>query len=525
MSGSQTLVQPTAVEVTQTSSKKNRVFTWLNSRLRGYIPALAVFAIALVVHSLATVLLGSAAPKNFLFFLYLLAFLTASWCGYGPGLLVTILITCLMPYLFKPNFSIRDADFGGIAIFLLLSIIVSGTASGRRRTEHLLRSMNNELDKRVGEQTKTLLQQLAELQTLYDKLSVGICFLDTDLRFVRVNEKLAFINGFSVDAHLGREFREMVNDAVANVVEPLCRRVIHTQEPILDHEFSDLPAGEGASRFWSVSCSPVATDGRILGLQAIVQDITERKEAEQALSQSNASLRRANNDLEQFAFSASHDLQEPLRTVAIYSQMLKKKFAGVLGPDGDEYIGYTVQGVTRMQQLVTDLLAYTHASLWDAEPVEPVSAKAALEQALSNLESTIAENQASITFSELPLVPMRNAHLVQLFQNLISNSIKYRKQEPLHVHVSALPHQGDTWLFKVSDNGIGIDPKYQQQVFEIFKRLHRHEEYPGTGLGLAICRRILEQHGGRIWVESKPGEGATFLFTLPAAQRADAAGS
>jgi light-regulated signal transduction histidine kinase (bacteriophytochrome) len=251
-----------------------------------------------------------------------------------------------------------------------------------------------------------------------------------------------------------------------------------------------------------------------LGLQTIVQDISERKKAETALNQSNASLRRANEDLEQFSFSASHDLQEPLRTVAIYSQLLKKRFGGVLGPDGDECIGYIVQGARRMQRLVTDLLAYTEASLWNAEPAEPVSAKQALGQALGNLEAAIAETRAAITCSELPLIVMHHTHLVQLFQNLISNSINYRNQEPLRIHISAAPHEGDRWLFRVSDNGIGIDPKYHQQVFGIFKRLHREKDYPGTGIGLAICRRILEQHGERIWVDSAPGQGATFLFTL-----------
>jgi light-regulated signal transduction histidine kinase (bacteriophytochrome) len=299
------------------------------------------------------------------------------------------------------------------------------------------------------------------------------------------------------------------------MLEPLYRRVLSTAEPILDYEIPGPSSGTGAGRFWSISCSPVATDGRVLGLQIVVQDITERKQAEKDLQQSNTSLRRANEDLEQFAFSASHDLQEPLRNVAIYSQMLKKKFGGALGPDGDEYIGYTVQGALRMQQLVRDLLTYSKASLSEAGLAAPVSAKDALAQALSNLQAGILETQAAITFSELPSIRMRKVHLVQLFQNLLSNSLKYRKPEPLRIHVSAVPHEGCSWLFSVQDNGIGIDPRYQQQVFGIFKRLHRQEEYPGTGIGLAICRRILEQHGGRIWVDSKPDEGATFLFTLP----------
>lgn len=512
-----TLTDRYAAPVAETPSMTTRVFASLSSRLRGYVPALAVFILAMVLHSAAVILFGPKLPGAFPFFLYLLAFLTAAWCGYGPGLLVTVLITCGMPYLYKPDFSIRTVDVGGVTIFLLLSVIVSKTAADRRRTEALLRRLNQELDQRVAEQTRILRDQLAELETLYAKLSLGLCFLDTDLRFIRVNEQFASLNGAPVEAHPGQHLRDMVSAEWAGLVEPLYRRVLATEEPILDREIPGPASGIRSGRFWAISCSPVATAGQVLGLQIIIQDITERKQAEQALNDLNTSLRRANEDLEQFAFSASHDLQEPLRTVAIYSQMMKKEFGGVLGPRGDEYIRYTVEGALRMQQLVRDLLAYAHASLPDAAPAEPVSAKAALEQALANLRTAIVETKVSITFSELPSIPMRNAHVVQLFQNLISNAIKYRKPEPLQIHISAEPHAGGRWLFRVQDNGIGIDPRYQQQVFGIFKRLHGPEEYPGTGMGLAICRRILEQHGGRIWVESKAGEGATFLFTIPAA--------
>ena len=298
---------------------------WWSARLRGYVPALAALGIALVVHSLALAAVGPDWLGVFPFFLYLLAFLIASWCGYGPGLLVTLLITCGMPYLFKPAFSIRTVDLGGVTIFLLLSIIVSKTAADRRRAEALLRRLNQKLDQQVSEQTKTLREQLAELETLYGKLSVGLCFLDPELRFVRVNEKFAALNGPPVAAHLGQELRAMVSKEWADRVEPLYRRVLLTGEPILDHEMPGPAAGLEGGRFWVLSCSLVAPGDQALGLQVVIQDITERKLSEQALNQSNASLRRANEDLQQFAFSASHDLQEPLRTVAIFSQLLKKR--------------------------------------------------------------------------------------------------------------------------------------------------------------------------------------------------------
>ncbi|HYI97688.1 MAG TPA: PAS domain S-box protein [Bryobacteraceae bacterium] len=239
-----------------------------------------------------------------------------------------------------------------------------------------------------------------------------------------------------------------------------------------------------------------------------VRNERERVEA------TNLALRRANSDLEQFAYSASHDLQEPLRMVSVYSQMLKKKFSGQLGEQGEEFISYTVQGATRMENLVRDLLAYTRASTSSDEPLTLVDANEALAYALTGLELAIKQAGATVTSSPLPKVRIRAIHLQQLLQNLISNALKYRGKEPTRIHVAAERNSGE-WLFSVRDNGIGIDPKYREQIFGIFKRLHSAAEYWGTGIGLAICRRIVDRAGGRIWVDSQLGQGATFFFTLP----------
>jgi PAS domain S-box-containing protein len=237
----------------------------------------------------------------------------------------------------------------------------------------------------------------------------------------------------------------------------------------------------------------------------------ERARAEET----NRALRRANSDLEQFAYSASHDLQEPLRMVALYSEMLRRKFAGQLGADADLFIKYTKEGAIRMERLLNDLLAYTRASALSEKPIEAFESSRALERAIHNLQTAIEQSGASIEHSALPKVSVEEVHLEQIFQNLIGNAIKYRSAEPPHVVIGAERRAGE-WLFSVKDNAMGISPQYKEQIFGMFKRLHTAAEYSGTGMGLAICQRIIERYGGRIWVESELGQGSTFFFTLPA---------
>ena len=299
-----------------------------------------------------------------------------------------------------------------------------------------------------------------------------------------------------------------------DLVEPLYKRVLETGEPLLDHEVSGPAAGEN-ERFWSVACAPVRTAAKdVIGIQIIVQDVTERKRAERALFLANEKLRQANGDLEQFAYSASHDLQEPLRMVSIYSQMLQRKFGGQLGPLGDEFIQYTVDGSTRMAQLVADLLAYTRASTWDYESMGTVDPNDSIDRAIANLRISIEQENATITRGALPQVEMHAFHLDQVFQNLLSNAIKYHGKEPPRIAVNA-ERGNNEWLFSVTDNGIGIESQYKEQIFGVFKRLHTAAEFSGTGIGLAICQRIIERRGGRLWVESESGKGSTFFFTLP----------
>src|SRR5439155_14902324 len=250
----------------------------------------------------------------------------------------------------------------------------------------------------------------------------------------------------------------------------------------------------------------------------IIRDLTEHKQAEQA-----AELARSNADLQAFAYVASHDLQEPLRMVTSFLDQLRNRYKDKLDAEADEYIGYAVDGATRMQQLVSDLLAYSRVSMPLAE-LSPIDCETVLEEVLSTLARAAQEGGVVITHDPLPTVVADRIQMTQVLKNLVANAIKFRIARTSRVHISAA-RTGTEWLFSVRDNGIGIGPEHRERIFAIFQRLHVGGEYPGTGIGLASCKRIVELHGGRIWVESQPGEGSTFFFTVPARAKARAKGS
>lgn len=709
---------------------------------------------------------------------FLLAVSAAAWWG---GVWAGILASCAAGFVITAVATggkvIIPSHFDpvGLLVFVFISVLVSMVANTRKRVEQVLRSANAQLEGRVNERTAELKHansaiqhQFAELESLYADLPVGLCFLDKDLRFVRINQRLANINEVPVSDHLGRALREMISEGLADIVEPLYRRVLLSGDSILDFEVSDpntlnMPHG----RVWMIGCSPVRAErGAVLGLQVIVQDITDRKRSEYALRRAHAEvksreeqfrtlanaipqlswmangdgsilwcndrwidytgttleqmqglgweavhhpevlpavtakwkaclvtgepfemefplrasngcfrwfltriipvrgdagevarwfgtatdidelkrsreallesearframadsapvmiwvsatdkaftwsnkpwlnftghtvdgelgrgwshgihpddlercvetyagrfdarrefvieyrrkrhdgewrwvlehgiprvggegeflgyigscvdihdrkemeqdLRRANGDLQQFAYSASHDLQEPIRTVAIYSQLIGKRYGSKLDGTGLTFLEYLITAAQRMEKLVQDLLLYTQTANTEASVSETTDAGEALNSAVANLSASVSEAGARITSDPLPAVKVRSVHLQQLFQNLVGNGIKYCGDQQPWVHVSA-QEQRDHWLFSVKDNGIGIDPDYKERIFGIFKRLHTADKYSGTGIGLAICQRIVERYRGRIWVESEPGEGSTFFFTVP----------
>jgi PAS domain S-box-containing protein len=251
-----------------------------------------------------------------------------------------------------------------------------------------------------------------------------------------------------------------------------------------------------------------------IGMWSIVRDVTQRKQAEMEREAAIKALKRTNEELKQFAYVASHDLQEPLRMVASYSQLLAERYEDQLDEKAHRFIHYAVDGAQRMQTLIRDLLAFSRIET-RAQGFKLVDSHSALGAAIANLKTMIDETAALVTNDDLPNVQADESQLTQVFQNLISNGIKFRKPSTTpRIHVWAQCAE-DHWCFAVQDNGIGIDGKYKKRVFVIFQRLHTRDEYPGTGIGLAICKRIVHRHGGRIWFESSPGKGATFYFTLP----------
>ena len=265
----------------------------------------------------------------------------------------------------------------------------------------------------------------------------------------------------------------------------------------------------------SLTISPVRDpSGRIVGASKVARDITEQKRTEADRERADRDMRRANQDLETFAYSASHDLQEPLRMIAISAQLLERK-AGDLSEENRHFLKNILEGAGRMRTLLEDLLSYTRATRQGEGPVPVLDCGKVLDDVLRHLKPLLDLDHAKVVSSPLPLLAVHEVHLTQLFQNLIGNALKYRRSEDPYVQISATASEGCA-IISVSDNGLGIDPRFGEQIFGLFKRLHTREEYPGSGIGLAICKRIVEQYGGRIWLErSAPGAGSVFCFSLP----------
>ena len=336
---------------------------------------------------------------------------------------------------------------------------------------------------------------------------------DEQLRFSLVSGSVQESLGTGPEEFIGKLRWESPMVGVSEADEQAHRATLEAHKPFSEFEYGRL-GKDGSLHYISASGEPMFDErGRFRGYRGVGRDITRRKRAEAALQAAHDELARSNSELEQFAYVASHDLQEPLRMVASYTQLLGKRYGEKLDGDAKEFMGYIVDGAGRMKQLIEDLLAYSRVGTRGRE-FAPVSLESVLKKALSNLRSAIEDSGTAVTSDLLPEVMADESQLGQLLQNLIGNALKFRGEAAPRIHVSCASLDKE-WEIAVRDNGIGIEPQYFERIFMVFQRLHDKGQYPGTGIGLAICKKVVDRHGGQIWVTSKPGEGSSFHFTLP----------
>lgn len=356
-----------------------------------------------------------------------------------------------------------------------------------------------------------------QLTAILDSVPAGVILVDAQGVIRLANAQMERLFGWTRD--------ELVGQPVELLVPRRSRAAHPAQRASYAANPRARPMGEGRDLFGlrkdgsefpvEVGLNSIASEKGVFVVSAIV-DISEREQTK-ALRQAVDALERSNIDLQRFAYAASHDLQTPMRAIAGFVGLLGAQYAEQLDDQGRDWIRRTLEATQHMQELVHDLLEYSRV---DARPqrFERVPLDVVFDHALSLLQIPIAEAQAVVTRGALPIVLGDRAQLVQLVLELIGNGLKYRGSEPPHIHVDA-ERDGHEWRISVRDNGIGIEPRHHERIFEMFQRLHDQRTYPGTGIGLAVCRRVVLRHGGRIWVESTPGEGATFLFTLPASSQ------
>ncbi len=347
-----------------------------------------------------------------------------------------------------------------------------------------------------------------ELVKFFEMSIDMLCIADLDGYFRRINAAWHATLGFTNEELSAVPYVEFVHPDDRESTLAAAARLRVGMDAVF---FENRYRCKDGSYKWLRWCAHADFDAGLV--YAVARDITERKRGEDLLKETAAELRRSNDELSQFAYIASHDLQEPLRMVASFLQLLEKRYEAVLDPDGRKFIRFAVDGAKRMQSLIQDLLALSRVQT-RAKPVSSTDCAKVFRDVMDNLQIAVADANATVTSDSLPVIVAESTQVAQLFQNLIDNALKFRGSGPVRIHVGAARRKGE-WEFSVSDNGIGIEPQFHERIFGIFQRLHATGDFPGTGIGLAVCKKIVDLHGGRIWLDSTPGRGTTFFFTIP----------
>jgi len=394
-------------------------------------------------------------------------------------------------------------------------VAIRSDITQRKKLEDEIIQFNQELEQKVNERTEELSNREKQLASIFDTVADSIFVLEvkneTDFLFTSVNPAFLLTSGLEYDQVVGKRMNDILPETSLNHVMEKYKEAIETKKIVSWEETSDYPSGRLTG---AVSIAPIFDEsGNCIKIIGSVHDLTERKKAEEKLTKYAEELKGSNKELENFAYAASHDLQEPLRMVSSFLNLLGKKLNSHLDDTSRQYIDFAIDGAERMKSLIMALLEYSRISA-NKEKFTTVDLNEVVRYVTNILGENIKKNSTLVTYKLLPVITANKTLITHLFLNLVNNALKYHNGEQSEIEIGTI-EESTRYIFYVKDNGIGIDPKFFEKIFVIFQRLHTKKEYPGTGIGLAICKKIVEIHKGKIWVESDPGYGSTFYFSIP----------